>query len=114
MKKAFVLAAMMVVALFTVDQGQAITCGQVDSYMAPCLEFLRGGASPSPGCCTGVQNLRASTPTQGDRRAACECLKQAASHYTGIKPEKASQLPKACGVEIDVPISKDVDCSKIP
>ncbi|KAJ0028207.1 hypothetical protein Pint_35771 [Pistacia integerrima] len=66
---------------------------------------------PSPVCCDGFRNLKAMTPTTGDRLAACECMKEAAGRYASLKPDKASQLPQACGVQIGVPITKDVDCS---
>ncbi|XP_031268518.1 non-specific lipid-transfer protein A-like [Pistacia vera] len=106
-----ILVKVLTVLLLTVEPGRAISCGQVDSALAHCLEFLTGGPGPSPVCCDGVMNLKAMTPTIGDRRAACECMKEAAGHYASLKSDKASQLPQACGVQIGVPITKDVDCS---
>uniref|UniRef100_A0A0D9XND5 Bifunctional inhibitor/plant lipid transfer protein/seed storage helical domain-containing protein n=1 Tax=Leersia perrieri TaxID=77586 RepID=A0A0D9XND5_9ORYZ len=31
----------------------AITCGQVNSAVGPCLTYARGGAGPSAACCSG-------------------------------------------------------------
>lgn len=96
-----------------VERGQAaITCGQVDSFLAPCLAYLTGEAKPSRACCTGVEYLKDNTPTTADRQAACKCIKDAATRYRGIKLDKARQLPKECGVDIGVPITPDIDCSK--
>lgn len=114
MKNDAVLAtalAVLTVLTLKVESGQAISCGQVKSTLVQCLEFLSGGLGPSPACCSGVGNLKAMTPTTADRRAACGCLKDAAGRYPSIQPDKASQLPQACGIQIGVPITKDVDCS---
>ncbi|CAA3022260.1 non-specific lipid-transfer A-like [Olea europaea subsp. europaea] len=54
-----------------------------------------------------------SLQTTQDRQTACGCLKTAASHYTNLKPDAASQLPTKCGVSIGVPISPTVDCREI-
>ncbi|KAK9273469.1 hypothetical protein L1049_018279 [Liquidambar formosana] len=72
---------------FMAKPGQAtnITCGQVDSCLAPCIPYLTGGGEPVPACCDGVKNLKAMTPTTEDRRAACTCVKEAADRYQNIK-----------------------------
>ncbi|GAV59992.1 Tryp_alpha_amyl domain-containing protein, partial [Cephalotus follicularis] len=111
--KGVIIAVIMVWLM--VEPGQAaISCSQVESSLAPCLPYLtlaqRG--APSATCCTGVRNIKTMTLTTPDRRAACECVKTAASRYRGIKPDAASQLPKQCGVDIGIPITKDVDCNR--
>ncbi|KAH9791442.1 non-specific lipid-transfer protein [Citrus sinensis] len=114
MKAGVVLAVILMAAIVMVERGQAaITCGQVDSFLAPCLAYLTGEAKPSRACCTGVEYLKDNTPTTADRQAACKCIKDAATRYRGIKLDKARQLPKECGVDIGVPITPDIDCSKI-
>ncbi|CAA2990868.1 non-specific lipid-transfer A-like [Olea europaea subsp. europaea] len=114
--KGFAVILLVVVAmvqLFMAKPGAAISCGQVESQISPCLTYLSEGGTPSPSCCSGVKTLSQSLQTTQDRQTACGCLKTAASHYTNLKPDAASQLPTKCGVSIGVPISPTVDCSKI-
>ena len=89
-----------------------VTCGQVTSSLAPCMSALTGGGSPSPACCGGIRSLNSMASTPADRKAACSCLKSAASSVKGINLSAASGLPGKCGVHIPYPISTSVDCSK--
>ncbi|KAF7048385.1 hypothetical protein CFC21_057164 [Triticum aestivum] len=77
-----VVAAMLLAAAHTADA--AISCGQVNSALGPCLTYARGGAGPSAVCCSGVKRLAAATQTTADRRAACNCLK---IYEAPIRPE---------------------------
>ncbi|MCI73013.1 non-specific lipid-transfer protein, partial [Trifolium medium] len=67
------------------EQANAFDCEAAKTSVFPCGTFLIGVvAEPSSTCCSGVQNIKSSTPTLNDRRAACECLKEAASHFPNI------------------------------
>ncbi|KAF8706984.1 hypothetical protein HU200_030510 [Digitaria exilis] len=91
----------------------AVTCGQVNSAIAPCLSYARGmGSAPSAGCCSGVKRLNSAASTTADRRAACSCLKSAAAGISGLKLGNAASIPSKCGVSIPYTISPSVDCSK--
>ncbi|KAF8413530.1 hypothetical protein HHK36_001521 [Tetracentron sinense] len=113
--KGLFISVLMVLAMvqFMVEPGQAvITCGQVDSFMAPCIPYLTGGQPvPAAGCCKGVKSLRGATGTTGDRRQACNCIKQGASRYKNIKDDAASALPNKCNTPVSIPISRTVDCN---
>ncbi|KAJ4842418.1 hypothetical protein Tsubulata_050864 [Turnera subulata] len=102
------------VLICMVQPSQAITCQQVDTSLLPCISYLEnGGSTPSNECCNGVRNIKQITPTTPDRRAACECIKQAASRYhSAIKPDAAIQLPKLCAVDVGVPITPNIDCNQ--
>ncbi|XP_050203799.1 non-specific lipid-transfer protein A-like [Mercurialis annua] len=94
--------------------GEAVDCGQVNSSLATCLPFLTGiDASPSTACCAGVEKLKSLATTTVDKRAACECVKAAAARYPNIKGDAASSLPKKCGVDLNIPISKTTNCQAI-
>lgn len=97
---------------FMVKPGEAVNCGQVDSALASCIPYLMNGGSPAPACCDGVKNLKDITPTVADRRAACDCVKAAAARYPNIKEDAASSLPTKCGVQMNIPISKNTNCAK--
>ncbi|XP_050204008.1 non-specific lipid-transfer protein A [Mercurialis annua] len=116
MKGSSVISMLIVFAIvqLMVTQGEGLDCGQVNSSLATCIPFLTGSeASPSASCCGGIKNLKKLAPTTADRRAACECIKTAASHYPTIKDDAASSLPKKCGVDINIPISKSTNCQAI-
>ncbi|CAM0950461.1 unnamed protein product [Alopecurus aequalis] len=90
----------------------AITCGQVDSAVGPCMPFARGGPGPSPACCSGVTNLHNQARSTADRQAACNCLKAVASRTAGINLANAAAIPSRCGVSIPYVISPTTDCSR--
>ncbi|XP_050209856.1 non-specific lipid-transfer protein A-like [Mercurialis annua] len=91
--------------------GEAVDCGQVNSSLATCIPFLTGAdASPSASCCAGIKNIKTLAQTLADKRAACECIKTAAAHYPNIKDDAASSLPKKCGADINIPISRTTNC----
>ncbi|KAK3030858.1 hypothetical protein RJ639_035787 [Escallonia herrerae] len=100
MMKGVAITMLVVLAMvqFMARSGQAaVTCGQVDSSIAPCISYVTGGGNPPDSCCAGVRNLMAMTPAQADRKAACECLKAAAARYPNLRPDAASNLPQRCG-----------------
>lgn len=108
------LALIVVVALMVVAAPASeavITCGTVTKNLVGCLPYLRSGGTPSPACCRGVKTLSSAATTTADRRAACACLKQAASSFPGFF-KYAGGLPGKCGVSVPYPISPNTDCSK--
>ncbi|KAK3036634.1 hypothetical protein RJ639_030203 [Escallonia herrerae] len=115
MMKGVAVTMLVVLAMvqFMARPGQAaVTCGQVDSSIAPCISYVTGGGNPPDSCCAGVRNLMAMTPAQADRQAACQCLKGAAARYPNLRPDAASNLPQRCGVSINIPISTTTNCQK--
>ncbi|PON56442.1 Lipid transfer protein/Par allergen [Parasponia andersonii] len=111
-----VAAALLVLAMmvsFMAKPGQAITCQQVDVALSSCVSYLTGStAEPSQGCCNGVSSIKQNTPTKTDRQTACQCVKDAASKISSLKDDAAQQLPAKCKLQINVPISKTVDCGR--
>ncbi|XP_021659904.2 non-specific lipid-transfer protein A-like [Hevea brasiliensis] len=111
----FVLAVIAMVQ-FMVMPGESVrlSCGQVNSLMAGCLPYLTGATNnPSAVCCSGTKNLQGLAETTADKRAACNCLKTAAINNPNIRQDTASNLPSKCGVPLNIPIRKDIDCSSI-
>ncbi|KAL6977883.1 hypothetical protein U1Q18_026666 [Sarracenia purpurea var. burkii] len=106
-----VMAAAVVVVLIAMPTALAITCGEVESQLAPCMPYLIGGGDPTTPCCDGVKSLRAMMGSTEDKQAACNCAKDAASRHQEIKDDLASELAAKCGVELGVPISRNIDCA---
>ncbi|KAH7514748.1 hypothetical protein FEM48_Zijuj11G0123500 [Ziziphus jujuba var. spinosa] len=79
---------------------QAITCGQVASSVAPCINYLKTGGPVPPPCCNGVRTLNNAAKTTPDRQATCNCLISAAKGIPGLKPNLVSGLPTACGHQV--------------
>nr|WJJ08760.1 nsLTP16 [Solanum melongena] len=105
----FVVLCMVVVAPHV---EAIITCGQVQSGLAPCIPYLLGRGAIG-GCCGGLKSLLGAAQTTADRRTACNCIKAAARAVKGIDPGRASGLPTTCGLNIPYDISPSVDCSKM-
>ncbi|KAL5550611.1 hypothetical protein UlMin_000787 [Ulmus minor] len=91
----------------------AISCGQVASYVAPCIGYLRTGGSVPSTCCNGVRSLNSAASATADRQAACRCLVSAASSVPGLNTQLISGLPSACGVNLPFKISASTNCNSI-
>ncbi|KAL3651131.1 hypothetical protein CASFOL_007534 [Castilleja foliolosa] len=113
--KGCVIPMIAILAVFSlvVKPGRAVTCGQVDAALAPCISYLTGHEGPSPPCCAGVKAVKGMAQTTDDKRACCGCVKAAANRYADLKDEMAQGLPAKCGVQLDIPVSRTVDCNKI-
>ncbi|CAN7062434.1 unnamed protein product [Brassica rapa subsp. trilocularis] len=106
-----VLACMIVAGPITANA--ALTCGTVNSNVAPCIGYITQGG-PLPGaCCTGVSKLNSMARTTPDRQQACRCLKTAASALgPSLNAGRAAGIPKACGVSVPFPISTNTNCNR--
>lgn len=92
----------------------AISCNQVVSSLIPCAGYLIGNAAtPAAACCPAVKGLDAQVKTTPDRQAVCNCIKNQANSF-GVNLGKAGNLPGLCKVtDLNVPITPNVDCSKV-
>lgn len=104
-----VLAVLLVAAPRTAD---GITCGQVVSYLTPCISYASSGGQIPAGCCSGVKQLVGAAKTSTDRRTACTCLKSAAARMPRLDPNRISGIPGKCRVSVPYPISPSTDCSR--
>ncbi|XP_021614820.1 non-specific lipid-transfer protein C, cotyledon-specific isoform [Manihot esculenta] len=91
----------------------AVPCSTVDAKAAACVGFATGKATtPSPACCSGLQQLAQTVKTVDDKKAICRCLK-AASGSLGIKDQFLSKIPGACHINVGFPVSTSVNCETI-
>ncbi|MQK21541.1 hypothetical protein EI013_24525 [Escherichia coli] len=104
---------LMCMAVVSAPIAQAITCGQVVSSLSACIGYLTSGGPVPGGCCGGVKNLLALSPTPADRKTACNCLKQAAKNIPRYNDQNAESLPGKCGVNIPYKISTSTNCATI-
>ncbi|CAM0950460.1 unnamed protein product [Alopecurus aequalis] len=114
--KAMAAVAVMAAVLLMMFAGEAsaLTCGQVDSKLAPCVSYATGKSpSISPACCSGVRGLNDLAKTTPDRKTACTCLKSLAGSIKSINMGKVSGVPGKCGVNVPFPISMSTDCAKV-
>lgn len=93
----------------------AVTCGTVATSLAPCVDYLQGGAGGTVpgGCCTGIRNLNGMAQTTPDRQMVCQCLKSAAKAMPNVNVGLASSIPPKCGVNIPYKLDPSTDCSSI-
>ncbi|WCJ27826.1 Non-specific lipid-transfer protein [Euphorbia peplus] len=108
-----VKVVVMVVVAAAMGGGEAMTCGDVNSGLLPCVKYLKSGGVPTPECCNGVRTINDAAKTPGDRRQACNCLKTAAHGVAGIVPANALSLPSKCRVNIPYKISYSTDCNSV-
>ncbi|GMI73640.1 lipid transfer protein 5 [Hibiscus trionum] len=122
MTRSFTSLAVLVVvtlsALAVKEVSAAPSCMDVTGQLIPCLNFLNGYDEdfPSPGCCSGAQNIACQAQTQDDRRAICECLSNALASI-GSSSSFGARIPliaTKCGVDVSLPpITGERDyCSK--
>ncbi|XP_028113695.1 non-specific lipid-transfer protein A-like [Camellia sinensis] len=114
MKGVVIVMVVLAMILLMVEPSRAISCGQVDGYLAPCVPYLIGGSgSPAPTCCGGVKNIKGMASTTADNRAACNCVKQAADRCSNLKDDAAQPLAAKCSVQMDIPVSRTTNCDII-
>lgn len=113
MIRSLILSVLFVVAIlqFMVLPGQAMTCDQVDSLLSPCIRYLTHDVEPGPACCNGVRSVKDLAQNTMDKRQVCSCLKEDANRYSNLKDDAARALPKKCGVQIDIPVSRNINCN---
>ncbi|CAL0317520.1 unnamed protein product [Lupinus luteus] len=114
MKVFVVFLTLVAILLLTSEPGEGFDCDDAKEELIPCLEYIigEGGDAPSSECCDGVIDLKSSTPTKNDRRVACECIKAAASGFSGVRDDLAASLPKQCGVKLGFNISRNINCNR--
>ena len=113
-----VVAAVVLAAVVLMMAGReasaALSCGQVDSKLAPCVAYVTGRASSiSKECCSGVQGLNGLARSSPDRKIACRCLKSLATSIKSINMGKVSGVPGKCGVSVPFPISMSTNCNNV-
>ncbi|GMP42638.1 hypothetical protein CsSME_00012309 [Camellia sinensis var. sinensis] len=114
MKGVVIVMVVLAMIQLMVEPSRAISCGQVDGYLAPCVPYLIGGSgSPAPTCCGGVKNIKGMASTTADNRAACNCVKQAADRCSNLKDDAAQSLAAKCSVQMDIPVSWTTNCDII-
>ncbi|XP_050383563.1 non-specific lipid-transfer protein 1-like [Argentina anserina] len=106
------LVALMCIVV-AVPVAQAITCGQVTSNVAPCFSYVKSGGAVPAACCNGVRKLNSMAKTTADRKATCNCLKNAAGSIKGLNPSLAAGLPGKCGVNVPYKISTSTNCNNV-
>lgn len=107
------LTAVVVGELVAPAEAVITRCGQVISFLTPCIGYLKHGGSVPGRCCNGVRGLVAAARTRADRQLVCNCLKGAYRGYRGIKLPNAQSLPARCGANVRYTISPTTDCSRV-
>ncbi|XP_009372013.1 non-specific lipid-transfer protein [Pyrus x bretschneideri] len=105
--------ALVVALSMAVSVAHAITCGQVTSSLAPCINYAKGGGVVPPACCNGIRTINGIARTTADRQAACNCLKNLAGSIRGVNPNNAAALPGKCGVNVPYKISTSTNCATV-
>ena len=103
----------MALVVITPQARATVSCGTVASSLAPCLNYLEGGATGTVplGCCTGIKSLNNAAQSTPDRQTVCQCLKTAAKAMPGVNVGLASTVPSKCGVHIPYKLDPSTDCS---
>ncbi|KAJ1694984.1 hypothetical protein LUZ63_011682 [Rhynchospora breviuscula] len=114
MKGVFVaLFVTLSVAYVVARPNHTLSCGEVDLCMAPCVRYLtRKQKEPSGECCTGVKQLKGMPKNTQERRFACNCMKQAALVFSGLKDDAVANLSDACHAPLLFPIDMNCDCNR--
>ncbi|XP_019419928.1 PREDICTED: non-specific lipid-transfer protein AP10-like [Lupinus angustifolius] len=92
-----------------------ITCVDAERLLLPCIPYLQGFGSPKPSssCCSAAKTIFKGATTTKNRRALCECFKQAAP-VIGVNPDRSKQLPKLCNIRLSFPLDPKINCNSIP
>ncbi|CAJ2655508.1 unnamed protein product [Trifolium pratense] len=92
----------------------ALTCGQVNTNIAPCIAYVTGSGSDVPKpCCNGIRAVNNEAKTKSDRQAACKCIQTTVNALSGVNVDKLANLPSKCGVHLPFKPLPSTDCNKI-
>ncbi|CAA7037833.1 unnamed protein product [Microthlaspi erraticum] len=113
MKVACLVLACMIVA-GPITSNAALTCGTVNSNVAPCIGYLTQGGPLPAACCRGVSTLNSMARTTPDRQQACRCLQSTAKAIgSALNAGRTAGLPKACRVNVPFPVSTSTNCNSV-
>ncbi|XP_058739817.1 non-specific lipid-transfer protein 1-like [Vicia villosa] len=106
--------AMICLVLVTPLADAALSCGQIQLTVAPCIGYLRrpGPSVPAP-CCNGVRSVNNQAKTVPDRQGVCSCLKSTTLSLPGLNLPALAALPAKCGVNLPYKISPSIDCNTV-
>ena len=107
-----VLLTLLATLFFTMEPGQAFNCQEARLSWLPCVGYLIVGGGPSTSCCNAIKSLKSSLETRNDRLDVCECFKEAVSRFPNINEDLLASLPKRCGADISIPLSKNIKCNE--
>ncbi|GAB2224810.1 hypothetical protein Droror1_Dr00005587 [Drosera rotundifolia] len=112
-KLSLFLAALLII-MGTVRNTEAIPCQEAVAFIAPCINYLKGGIPgwPNPFCCSACHRLQGLVTSVEDKKETCKCFKRAAPSV-GVKADRAKLLPEVCQVGLGFAITPDIDCDKI-
>ncbi|PKU85331.1 Non-specific lipid-transfer protein [Dendrobium catenatum] len=114
MARYLVLFLLLSAAWESVNAQQAPSCRYVAQMISPCMAYLEGqDMVPYGPCCGGMAALNRTALTGPDRATVCGCLKGIAPRLPLINLTRAADLPRACGVSLNVIISPSEDCNSL-
>ncbi|CAL1368397.1 unnamed protein product [Linum trigynum] len=89
-----------------------ISCQQVASQLAPCINHVLVGGGVSPVCCQGVKKAATDVKTSADLRASCQCVKDSTARFPGVNYGRVNEVAPKCGTSVPYTVSPNLDCSK--
>ncbi|XP_045795418.1 non-specific lipid-transfer protein 1-like [Trifolium pratense] len=93
----------------------ALSCGQIQLTVAPCLGYLRNpGPSVSAPCCNGLRSIYGQSKSIADRQSVCRCVKGTIFGLPGINLSALSSIAPKCGINLPYKISPSINCNTIP
>nr|XP_012567533.1 non-specific lipid-transfer protein 1-like [Cicer arietinum] len=106
-------ATLLVILVFVSSCEAYLTCGNVITYLGPCLNYIAGNEKTLPGsCCEAAKGVLSAVTSKLDKMVACECVKRIAYHLYA-KPENAKDIPNKCAIQFPYDISPYYDCSTV-
>ncbi|KAK2433091.1 non-specific lipid-transfer protein [Trifolium repens] len=90
----------------------ALTCGQINIKLAPCIAYVTGNGDVPRSCCNGIRDINNEAETKSGRQAACRCIKTTVTALRDLNVDKLADLPRKCGVNLPYKPTPSIDCNK--
>ncbi|KAK9147279.1 hypothetical protein Scep_006036 [Stephania cephalantha] len=110
------LLLMALIMLVSESAAIVIDCYTVGAELYPCLPYIVKHSEepkPSPACCGDLKALIGKAKTRHDRVRVCKCIKKTMRKIRHLDRRRAAGLPTACGVPINPPPARHMDCSRV-
>ncbi|KAK9103869.1 hypothetical protein Sjap_021123 [Stephania japonica] len=117
MNRIAIFAPLLLALILLVSESAAVVidCNTVIGDLQPCLPYIvkhSKETKPTTACCGDIKALKKIPKTRHERVRVCRCIKKALRKIRNLDPSRAAGLPKACGVAINPPPGRDMDCAK--
>ncbi|KAG9441597.1 hypothetical protein H6P81_017451 [Aristolochia fimbriata] len=108
------LACFLLSASFLSHVEAAIDCAGMKHELASCVPYLTAKVIQAPKkCCSGMRKMNKVVDTEENRKAACECMREAAGKTPALRTDRVHGINPLCETKIPNDVIVNPSCKSI-